>query len=163
MPLSQSELLDLVDDVNVAVAQAIASYAELNEGMVDDAATDAAKAKVERLKLKTDDAKRRLADLKDRQRHKREVDRRRKEHERSATNEGKMSGMVTLRAVSGRVIGYMRVMGKDQTDFYSASGKLVAREMGGMTYSNGRAVFRGTLGLLVLGMALRPNSRLKPG
>ncbi len=161
MPLSQSELLDLVDEVNVVVAQAIASYAELSEGMVDDAVTDAAKTKVERLKSKTDDAKRRLADLKDRQRHKKELARQRQEHERETKprqTEGKNSGMVTLRAASGRVIGYMRVMGKDQTDFFSASGKLVAREIGGVggvTYSNGKAVYRGKLGLVVLGQSLR--------
>lgn len=160
MPLSHSELLDLVDEVNVAVAQAIASYAELNEGMIDDAATDAAKAKVDRLKLKTDDAKRRLADLKDRQRHKREVERRRKEVERETKprqTEGKSSGMVTLRAASGRVIGYMRVVSKDQTDFFSSSGKLVSREVGNWTYDyrrGGKVAFRGSLGLVVLGQTL---------
>jgi ABC-type sugar transport system ATPase subunit len=158
MPLTQSELLDLIDEVNVAVAQVIASYAELNEGMIDDAATGAAKEKLERLKAKTDDAKQRLADLKDQQRHKAEVERQRREreHERrkAQQTEGKSSGMVTLRAASGRVIGYMGVMGKNQTDFFSASGKLVAREVGGMTYSNGKAVYRGRLGLVVLGRRL---------
>ena len=158
MPLSQSELLDLVDEVNVAVAQAIASYAELNEGMIDDTATDAAKTKVERLKAKTDAAKRRLADLKDRQRHKREVEMRRKEIERGKTQqtEGKNTGMVTLRAASGRVVGYMRVTGKDRTDFYSASGKLVAREVGGVTYDGqGKMVYRGKLEMVVLGQSIR--------
>jgi hypothetical protein len=48
----------------------------------------------------------------------------------------------------------MGVMGKNQTDFFSASGKLVAREVGGMTYSNGKAVYRGRLGLVVLGRRL---------
>ena len=154
MPLSHSELLDLVDDVNVAVAQAIASYAELSEGMIDDAATDEAKTKVERLKLNTDAAKKRLADLKDRQRHKREVERRRKEIERGKTQqtESKNTGTVTLRAASGRVVGYMRAVGKDRTDFFSASGKLVAREVGGVTYDGqAKMVYRGKLGLVVLG------------
>jgi len=93
MPLSQSELLDLVDEVSVAVAHAIASYAELTEGMVDDAA----KSKVDRLKAKTDDAKKRLTNLRDRERHKRAVERRRKENERSASRaiatEGKTTGV----------------------------------------------------------------------
>jgi fructose-1,6-bisphosphatase/inositol monophosphatase family enzyme len=159
MPLTQSELLDLVDDVNVAVAQVIASYAELSEGMVDDAATDAAKTKVERLKSKTDAAKKRLADLKDRQRHKRELEKLRKQRDKSAarptTNEGKNTGMVTLRAASGRVVGYMRATGKDRTDFYSAAGKLVAREVGGVTYDGqGKMVYRGKMGLVVLGRSL---------
>lgn len=158
MSLSHSEILSLVDEVNVAVAEAILNYASLTEGMIGDAATDAAKAKVERLKLKTDDAKKRLADLKDRQRHKKELARQRQEHEREKKQrqtEGKNSGMVTLRAASGRVIGYMRVVNKDQTDFFSSSGKLVSREVGNLTYASGKAVYRGRLGLLLLGAEIR--------
>jgi hypothetical protein len=159
MPLTQSELLDLVDEVNVAVAQAIASYAELNEGMVDDAATDAAREKVDRLKQKTDHAKRRLADLKDRQRHKREVERRRKEHEREAKKlhqtEAKDSGTVYLRDGSGRVIGFMRMLGKGRTDFFLTTGKLVAREVGGRTLTaTGKLAAPDRQGLRVLGQVL---------
>ena len=145
--------------MNVAVAEVIANFAQLKEGMVDKALTDAAKEKVERLKQDALAAKERLADLKDRQRHKREVEQTRKEHERERSKaqqtEGKNSGMVTLRAASGRVVGYMRAMGRDRTDFFSASGKLVAREVGNVTYSNGKAVYRGRLGLLALGQSLR--------
>ncbi len=50
MGLSHSELLALVDEVNVAVSQIIANYAELREGMIDAGATDAAAAKVDRLR-----------------------------------------------------------------------------------------------------------------
>lgn len=159
MPLSRDEVLALVDEVNVAVAEVIANFAQLKEGMVDKALTDAAKEKVEQLKQDALAAKERLADLKDRQRHKREVEQTRKEHERERSKaqqtEGKNSGMVTLRAASGRVVGYMRAMGRDRTDFFSASGKLVAREVGNVTYSNGKAVYRGRLGLLALGQSLR--------
>ena len=159
MPLSRDEVLALVDEVNVAVAEVIANFAQLKEGMVDKALTDAAKEKVERLKQDTLVAKERLSDLKDRQRHKREVEQTRKEHERERSKtqqtEGKNSGMVTLRAVSGRVVGYMRVMSKDQTDYFSASGKLVSREVGNLTYASGKAVYRGRLGLLALCQSLR--------
>ena len=159
MPLSHSELLDLVDEVNVAVAQAVANYAELNEGMIDDAATDAAKAKVERLKAKADAAKQRLTDLRDRQRHKREMERRRKENERqreSQQTEGRRTGMVTLRDAAGRAVGFMRQMGPNRTDYFDKTGKLVSREVGEMTYNaSGRAAFRGKLGLAVLGRLLR--------
>ena len=159
MPLSRDEVLALVDEVNVAVAEVIANFAQLKEGMVDKALTDTAKEKVDRLKQDTLAAKERLSVLKDRQRHKREMERQRKEHERERSKaqqtEGKNSGMVTLRAASGRVVGYMRAMGRDRTDFFSASGKLVAREVGNVTYSNGKAVYRGRLGLLALGQSLR--------
>ena len=84
----------------------------------------------------------------------------RKDNERSASrptaNEGKGSGMLTLRSATGRVIGFMRVMGKNQTDFFSASGKLVAREMNGKTYfSNGKLAAPDPQGLRVLGQSLR--------
>jgi hypothetical protein len=48
-----------------------------------------------------------------------------------------------------------RLKGKDQNDFFSASGKLVAREVGNLTYANGKAVYRGRLGLVVLGQDLK--------
>lgn len=162
MPLSQSELLDLVDEVNVAVAQVIASYAELNEGMIDDAATDAAKDKLERLKAKTDDAKRRLSDLKDRQRHKREVEKRRKEHERqtarSAANESKSpQSRVALLNAKGQWIGWVETQRDGKVNVYDARGRIVARELAGITLDRtGRFVGKGRQGLVVLGSALRP-------
>lgn len=64
MPISRTELLAVVDEVNVA--EAIANFAQVKEAMVDDAVTDSAKESVERQKFKTDDAKRQLFDLKDR-------------------------------------------------------------------------------------------------
>ena len=152
-------LAAILDDICATIGELLVTNAQLKEGMVDDGATETAQEKLDRLKQDTLAAKERLADLKDRQRHKREVEQTRKEHERERSKaqqtEGKNSGMVTLRAASGRVVGYMRAMGKDRTDFFSASGKLVAREVGGVTYSNGKAVYRGRLGLLALGQSLR--------
>lgn len=64
--------------------------------------------------------------------------------------------MVTLRAASGRVVGYMRATGKDRADYFDQTGKLVAREVGGVTYDGqGKMVYRGKLGLVVLGSSLR--------
>jgi hypothetical protein len=134
MPLTDSELLELVDEVNVAVAQAIAGYAELNEGMIDDAATDAAKEKLERLKSKTDDAKRRLADLKGRQRHKREVERQRKEHERqtarSAANESKSPTRIRVLDGKGRAWGWIE-KGPKRIRVFSATGTPLFTVMAG--------------------------------
>jgi hypothetical protein len=45
----------------------------------------------------------------------------------------------------------MVLLWKGRTDYFDRTGKLVAREVGGMTYSNGKALFRGRLGLLALG------------
>lgn len=161
MPLSQSELLDLIDEVNVAVAQVIASYAELSEGMLDDAATDAAKDKLERLKAKTDDAKRRLSNLKDRHRHRREAERRRKEHERDSArnpaNESKSpTGRIQLLNGQGRLIGWLHNETNGKVTVYDAKGRLVARELAGLTLDRtGKLVGRGRQGLVVLGQRLK--------
>jgi hypothetical protein len=159
MPLTQSELLDLIDEVNVAVAQAIASYAELNEGMIDDAATGAAKEKLERLKAKTDDAKQRLADLKDQQRHKAEVERQRRERERErqSTNESKSpQSRVALLNAKGQWIGWVETQRDGKVNVYDARGRIVARELNGITLDRtGRFVGRGRQGLVVLGQGLQ--------
>jgi hypothetical protein len=140
------ELAAILDDICATIGELLVTNAQLKESMVDDAATDAAKEKLDRLKQDTLAAREKLADIKQRQEHERET--------KTKQTEGKNSGMVTLRSASGRAIGYMRVMGKDQTDFFSASGELVAREVGNVTYANGKAVYRGRLGLVVLGRKL---------
>ncbi len=150
------ELAAILDDICATIGELLVTNAQLKESMVDDAATDAAQEKLDRLKQDTLAAKEKMADIKQRQQRKRELEKIRKGHERERTNEGKNGSMVTLRSVTGRTIGYMRVMNKDQTDLFSASGKLVAREIGNLTYSNGKAVFRGRLGLVALGMKLAP-------
>jgi len=157
--MNSGELSAILDDIVASIGEILVTHAELTEGMVDDAATNTAKASLERLKKKTDAAKKKLAALRDRQRHKREVERQRKENERqrgSQQNESKNSGTVTLRDASGRTIGFMRQLGPSHTDFFDRAGKLVAREVGDVTYNaSGRAVFRGRLGLAALGRLLR--------
>jgi hypothetical protein len=156
--MTRDELIELISDVTVMLGTALAQHVELTES-IEGAGVESQRLKLDALKAKLAGEKLKLAKLKDAAKRKRELEKLRHDNERltarSAANEGKNSGMVTLRAASGRCIGYMRVMGKDQTDFFSASGKLVAREVGGVTYSNGKAVYRGKLGLVVLGQSLR--------
>jgi hypothetical protein len=151
MPASQPELGDLLDDICASIGEILVSHAQLTEGLVDDAATDTAKEKVERLKQKTADAKQQLEKLRDAQRRKREL----LTLNKATQNESRDSGMVTFRNGAGKVVGYMRAMGPNRTDYFFRSGKLVAREIGGMTYdAEGKAVYQGKLGLVVLGHLL---------
>jgi hypothetical protein len=158
--MTRDDLIELISDVTSLLGTALAQHVDLTESISPQqgAGVESQRLKLDALKARLADEKLKLAKLKDAAKRKRELERLRHDHERqtarSAANEGKNSGMVTLRAANGRVIGYMRVMGKDQTDFFSASGKLVAREVGGVTYSNGKAVYRGRLGLVVLGQVL---------
>ena len=89
--MNSADLSSLLDDIVASIGEILVTYAELTEGMVDDAATNTAKASLERLRKKTDTAKNKLADLRDRQRHKREVERQRKDRERERTKSGDSS------------------------------------------------------------------------
>ena len=62
---------------------AIASYAEMDEGMMEDSAAMVAKERLERMKAKTAEAMKRLADLMDWRRYKMAVERKRKQIMRS--------------------------------------------------------------------------------
>ncbi len=89
--MNSGELSAILDDIVASIGEILVTHAELTESMVDDAATNTAKASLERLKKKTDAAKKRLADLRDRQRHKRELERQQKDRERERTKSGDSS------------------------------------------------------------------------
>jgi hypothetical protein len=149
------ELAAILDDIVASIGEILVIQSQLKEGMVDDAATDAAKEKLDRLKQDTLAAKTKLADIKQRQQHKRDLERQRREREaKTKQTEGKSSSdMLTLRDAAGKVVGYVRVM-KNRTEYFSPTGKLVAREIGGATYDfsrGGRLASRDRQGLRVLG------------
>ena len=86
--------------------------------------------KVERLKAKTAAAKQQLSDPKDRQRHKRELERIRKEHERetkkAATNEAKSTqGRVALLDAKGEWIGWIETQANGNVNVYDARGPIL--------------------------------------
>lgn len=156
--MTRDELIDLLSDVTTLLGTALAQHVALREG-IRGAGVEAQELKVDATKQQYDAAKERLKKLKDAAQRKRELEKIRGDHERSAwrptANEAKNSGVVTLRAASGRVIGYMRAIGPNRTDFFLPSGQLVAREVGDVTYDGrGKVAYRGKLGLVVLGYFL---------
>lgn len=160
--MSRDELIELLSDLTTLLGTALAQHVELTES-ISGAGVESQRLKLDALRAKLADEKLKLAKLKDATKRKKELEKLRHSNDRSAarptTNEAKNSGMVTLRATSGRVVGYMRATGKDRADFYSAAGKLVAREVGDLTYASGKAVYRGRLGLVVLGQSLSEHGR----
>lgn len=74
MKLSQDELLDLIDDVTIAVGEAILTNAELTESLLDQQRTADAQKKIDGLKAKTDAARIKLRKLRDTQRRRRELE-----------------------------------------------------------------------------------------
>lgn len=156
--MTRDELLDLISDVTTLLGSALAQHIELTES-ISGAGVESQRLKLDALKAKLADEKLKLAKLKDAALRKKELEKLRDDNERqtatSAANEGKNTGMVTLRAASGRVVGYMRATGKDRADYFDRTGKLVAREVGGVTYDGqGKMVYRGKMGLVVLGRSL---------
>lgn len=156
--MTRDELIELLSDVTTLLGTALAQQIDLTES-ISGAGVESQRLKLDALKAKLSDEKLKLAKLKDAASRKRELEKLRHDNDRSparpTTNESKNTGMVTLRAASGRVVGYMRATGKDRADYFDRTGKLVAREVGGVTYDGrGRMVYRGAMGLLVLGASL---------
>lgn len=147
--MTQDELIDLISNVTNLLGTALAQHVELTES-ISGAGVESQKLKLDALKAKLAGEKLKLAKLKD-------AAKRKKNLKKVQQTESKTDGMVTLRDGAGRVVGFMRVMGPNRTDYFAASGRLVAREVGELTYSarTGRVAFRGRLGLAVLGRLLR--------
>lgn len=156
--MTRDELIDLLSDVTSLIGTALAREVELKESFASDAA-DAQRAKLDALKAKLAGERLKLQKLNAASKRRRELEKKRHENERqtarSAANESKNTGMVTLRDGAGRVVGFMRVMGPNRTDFFDRTGKLVAREIGGKTYfTSGKLASPDRQGLRVLGQHL---------
>lgn len=128
--------------------------------MVDDAATDAAKEKLARLKQYTLAAKEKLDDIRQRQQRRRELEKIRKDHERhtarSAANESKSTrSRVALMNGKGRWIGFVETLANGNVNIYDARGRIVSRELGGLTLDQSGKLFAlGRAGLVALGAKL---------
>lgn len=155
--MTRDELIELISDVTTLLGTALAQHVELTESISDG--VESQTLKLDALKARMADEKLKLAKLNDAAKRKRGLARA-NQHEPSASrptaNESKTSGTVYLRDGASRVIGFMRMLGKGRTDFFSASGQLVAREVNGKTYtSSGKLAAPDLQGLRVLGQSLR--------
>jgi hypothetical protein len=128
---------------------------ELREDTIDQRQASAQQARVDRIKRELDDEKEQMKRLRHRQQHKRDLERTRKERESHRQHEGRgggSGGLVALRNARGQLIGWLRVAGRDRLEVLDSKGRLVAREISGLTLNaGGRLVGHGRLGLAVLG------------
>lgn len=142
--MTRDELIDLLSDVTTLLGTALAREVDLKESLASDAA-DSQRAKLDALKAKLAAERAKLQKLNAASKRKRELKKLRQ-------TEGRSGGTVTLRDGGGRVVGFMRVMGPHRTDFLDRTGKLVAREIGGKTYTaSGKLAAHDRQGLRVLG------------
>jgi len=164
MKISRDQLIDLLDDICSEVSRVVASHAEISRELAEDSLdqkrADAQQMRIDRVKRELENEKEQLATLRRRQKHKREIEIARKKNERKhRQDEGRSAnGPVALRNARGQLIGWIQAAGMDRVNVLDAKGRLVARELNGMTLDRcGRLVGNGRQGLVVLGSGLSRN------
>jgi len=161
MTLTKDELIEICSAVTTMLGSILAKHVELNEGLIDQFATDAAEQKVDRLKQQTADAKEQLQKLRDLAARKRQLFKIRNDHEREVSKPKQTEGKSTQSRVAllngkGKWIGWIESLANGNVNIYDARGRIVARELSGITLDRtGRFVGRGKQGLVVRGQSLK--------
>jgi hypothetical protein len=154
MRISRDEISEILSQTTTLLGQLLATMNELREDTIYQRQASAQQAKVDRIKRELDDEREQIKRLRYRQQVKRELERSRKERESHRQHEGRGggSGLVALRNARGQLIGWLRPDGQDRLEVLDSKGRLVAREIRGITLNaGGRLVGHGRLGLAVLG------------
>ena len=157
--MNEDELIDIISDVTTLLGTALAQHVELTESISAGAGVESQKLKLDALKARMDHEKLKLAKLKDAAKRKKELAKA-NQHQPSASrptaNEGKSpAGRIQLLNGQGRLIGWLTNESNGKVTVYDAKGRLVARELAGITLDrSGRWAGRGRQGLVVLGRRL---------
>lgn len=157
--MTRDELIDLLSAVTTLLGTALAREVELKESLANDAAASQ-REKLDALKAKLAGERLKLQKLNAASKRRRELEKKRQENERgtarSAANESKSSlRRIQLLNGQGKLIGWLHKEANGKVTVYDAKGRLVARELNGITLDRtGRFVGRGRQGLVVLGRAL---------
>ncbi len=157
----QPELSELLDDITAAIGDILVSHFELqleSVGMLEP--TDSAKKSIERIQKRLAGAKEKLAKAKEASARRKELEKLNSHNGRGArrhpANESKSpAGRIQLLNGQGRLIGWLHNETNGKVTVYDAKGRLVARELAGLTLDRtGRLAGRGRMGLVVLGRRL---------
>ena len=151
--MNEDELIDIISDVTTLLGTALAQYVELNESIAS-AGVESQKLKVDALKARMADEKFKLEKLKDAVNRKKELQKLSTSSASSPTaNESKSpAGSIQLLNGQGRLIGWLHSESNGKVTVYDAKGRLVARELAGITLDRtGRFVGRDKQGLVALG------------
>lgn len=147
-------------DVTTLLGTALAQYVDLNESIIGQSAgVESQTRKLDLLKSKLAGERLKLAKLKDAAKRRRELAKANQHNApaRSPANESKSTqSRVALLNGNGRWIGWVETMANKNVNIYDAKGKIVGRELAGLTIDRtGRLVGKGRLGLVALGQSLR--------
>jgi hypothetical protein len=142
--LSQDDLIDVIDQVTVALGEILVSHAELTEGLLDKTATDQFQNKIDDLKEKTKLEKEKLKKVKTAQDRRRYLEKVNKANAKRPQNEVQsLPRVICLKNSRGQVVGWIRRVGANRTVVMNQNGALVAIEANGKTYNN-RGEYFGT-------------------
>ncbi len=157
--MPRDDLIEIISDVTTLLGDALAKHVDLNESLADGG-VESQKMKLDGLKARLAAERLKLSKLKDAAKRKRELEKIMQDHEneraRSALNERKATqSRVPLLNAQGRVIGWLHSESGGKVAVYDAKGRIVARELHGITIDRtGRLVGRGRQGLVALGRRL---------
>jgi hypothetical protein len=150
---TDDELISLIEEVTTTLGQIFLSHRELTEGLLDDGPTERSQQKINDLKKRLDVEKDRLTQHRRSQQRKRELEKIRDDHQKDVQLESKT---VPIQNQSGRVLGWMQVVGRNRIHFLDHRGQVIGQFINGRTLDHrGRMVGKGNQGLRVLGQILR--------
>ncbi len=135
MKLTRDELISIVSDVTTLLGQVLAQHVELQESLVGGAGVERQKMKLNALKAKLAAEKLKLDKLNATAKRKKELEKASKRSaDRTTANEGKQS-RVALYNSKGALIGWLSYEAGGKVTVYDSRGRLVARELAGVTLS----------------------------
>lgn len=153
MTITDDELLELIEDITVSLGQILLTHRSLTEGLLDDGPTERSQQKINDLKKRLELEKDRLTQHRRSQQRKRELEKLRRDHDKEVQSESKTT---PIQNQSGRVLGWMQVVGQNRIHFLDHRGQVIGRFINGRTLDDrGRVVGMGNQGLRVLGQMLR--------
>ena len=157
MKLTDDELLGVIDEVTIALGEILLRHRNLRESLLATDAVSASQDRIEKRRTEIEKEREKIRKTRETIQRRRELERISKQHKDDANKkpqneagEGR-SGITAIINQRGQVIGYRQESGR-QTNYLTAGGKLVAREVGGHTYDGrGGVSGRGKQGLRILG------------
>ena len=155
-------LLNELLTVTCTLGQLIEIYGELAESILDQTQTRLGREKIDSLKKQIETEQDRLAKIKHAQQRKKELEKLRQDQDKAAGKKSQQNevqhGSKTIQLLDGKgkLVAWLQVLGKDRVNILDARGRLVAKEISGMTFDkSGKFMGRGRQGLRVLGMNQR--------
>ena len=158
MTLTDGELLDVIDEVTIALGEILLRHRQLTESLVGDDTIKTSQDRIEKRRTEIEKLRNKIRKARETARRRRELEKVRKDHEKKAVAETTHSArLIAVRDGGGRVVGWLQSVGGGKVNVLDRRGVVVAREIGTATLDRrGLCVGGGVRqGLRILGQSLR--------